>query len=84
MQKVYTYRTAARRVHRSIRAIQSWRHRYFMRVTIDPETGEALISEAELLRCYRSALAKNKQVIRRRHQQWRSDTLAGLELTSMS
>lgn len=65
MGRLYTYRTASRRVHRSIRSLQMWRRWYGMEVSIDAE-GMAWVSEAELMRCYRLALARSYHVRNRR------------------
>lgn len=74
-QKVYTYRTAARRVRRSIRQIQVWRSRYGMQVMQDPATREVLIDEQELLKHYRLALGRDPHIKHQRRAAYATDTL---------
>lgn len=75
MSRVYTYRTAARRVHRSIRQLQVWRSKYLMKVTEDPATREVLIDEAELLKHYRLALGRDPHIKHQRRAAYATDTL---------
>lgn len=75
MGREYTYRTAARRVRRSIRQLQVWRSRYYMHVREDPITREDLIDEQELLKHYRLALGRDPQVIHRRRALYAADML---------
>jgi len=49
-----------------------------MRVMIDQE-GMAIITEAELMRCYRMALSRDKHVAHERRRLYLADTLPGID-----
>lgn len=81
MGRQYTYRTAARRVRRSIRELQNWRRYYGMRTSIDEE-GMVCIAEGELLRCYRLALSRSNIVKSRRRRLLAQDVLFPMHVPS--